>query len=98
CRELPGFLPVSVLPYPSCLKETVHRIQKAGTADPGRLSVSDHVELHLAVFQIYMIDGPVAPPHAAGNLRPLESGARRGRADRVALTVSQNHLSVGPDI
>src|SRR5699024_6150267 len=88
----------SVLPYPSRLKETVHRVQKAGSADPGRLSLADHVKLHLAVFQIYMIDGPVAPPHAAGDLRTLESRARRGRADRISLTVSQNHFPVGPDI
>ena len=95
---MPGFLHVSVLPYPSRLKETVHRVQKAGTADPGRLSVSDHMELHLAVFQIYMIDGPVAPPHAASDLRSLEGRSRCGRADRISLTVSQNHFSVSSDI
>ena len=74
------------------------RVNQTGTTDADRLHISDDFQKKAIVRLPQMAYCTVCSPHAALNFRAFKgrSGSRRGR--KHFFLISQNHLSIGPDV
>ena len=78
--------------------ELGHGVDEPGAAEPERLDVADHGQLHLAVDDPHAFDRAFGCAHPAADLRRLERRAGRRGARERALRRAEHDLRVGADV